>query len=117
MPACQISFSAFAASLLASVQSEAIDCTPPVQETAPAVVAHPVVVDGGECSVGELWDAAGEIYLDHKVAGGRIPSSYMFLLNQHYARGGFTNNVSNSDRVRYYDGMVFYAHRCIQSGC
>lgn len=49
MSACQISFASFAASLLASVQDEPTDCTPPVQETAPAVVAHPLAVDGGEC--------------------------------------------------------------------
>lgn len=49
MTASQISFASFAASLLASVQDEPTDCTPPVDETAPAVVAHPVAVDGGEC--------------------------------------------------------------------
>ena len=49
MPATQISFASFAASLLASVQDEPTDCTPPVDETAPVVVAHPVAVDGGEC--------------------------------------------------------------------
>lgn len=49
MPATQISFASFAASLLASVQDEPTDCTPPVDETAPVVVAHPVAVGGGEC--------------------------------------------------------------------
>lgn len=49
MSACQISFASFAASLLASVQDEPTDCTPPVDETASVVVAHPVAVDGGEC--------------------------------------------------------------------
>lgn len=49
MPATQISFASFAASLLASVQDEPTDCTPPVDETASVVVAHPVAVDGGEC--------------------------------------------------------------------
>lgn len=29
--------------------NEDADCTPPVDETAPVVVAHPVAVDGGEC--------------------------------------------------------------------
>lgn len=57
MPASQISFASFAASLLASVQDEPTVCTPPVQETAPAVVAHPVAVDGGECiPVGAVLD-------------------------------------------------------------
>lgn len=49
MPATQISFAAFAATLLASAQSEAIESTPPVQQAAIEVVAHPLVVDGGEC--------------------------------------------------------------------
>lgn len=49
MPATQISFAAFAATFLASVQSEAIESTPPVQQAAIEVVAHPLAVDGGEC--------------------------------------------------------------------
>lgn len=45
MPACQISFSAFAV----AAQQAAISCTPPVLESATAVVTHPLAVDGGEC--------------------------------------------------------------------
>lgn len=63
MPACQISFSDFARAFAnhcvlcgESLSSghkcgspEPAPCTPPVQQTAPAVVAHPVAADGGEC--------------------------------------------------------------------
>lgn len=45
MPATQISFVDFA---LAAQQAVA-PCTPPVTDTAIAVVAHPLAVDGGEC--------------------------------------------------------------------
>lgn len=79
MPACQISFSAFAASLLASVQDEPADCTPPVDETVPAVVAHPVAVYGGEClridlrrvyvERPSLFSIREEFWLDHMHPG------------------------------------------------
>ena len=45
MPATQISFSSFA---LAALQV-GTPRTPPVIDTAVAVVAHPLAVDGGEC--------------------------------------------------------------------
>lgn len=51
MPATQISFAAFASSLLASVQSEATDCTPPAQPM-PLMDAGLVTqpgIRGGEC--------------------------------------------------------------------
>ena len=45
MPSSQLSFSGFAL-----VQQAATSCTPPVSDTAVAVVAHPLAVDGGECA-------------------------------------------------------------------
>lgn len=50
MPATQISFAAFAASLLASAQAEPVDCTPPtVAVHAPATVVAHGSDSGGEC--------------------------------------------------------------------
>lgn len=45
MPVSQISFADFAL-----VQQAAITCTPPVSDAALVVVAHPLAVDGGECT-------------------------------------------------------------------
>lgn len=45
MLAFQISFADFAL-----VQQAATSCTPPVSDTAVAVVAHPLAVGGGECA-------------------------------------------------------------------
>lgn len=45
MPATQISFSTFAQ----AAQQQATVCTPPVTQAASALVAQPVVADGGEC--------------------------------------------------------------------
>ena len=45
MPASQISFADFALA-----QQAAVTCTPPVSGAALVVVAHPLVVDGGECT-------------------------------------------------------------------
>ena len=75
MPATQISFASFAASLLASVQDEPTDCTPPVDETAPVVVAHPVAVDGGECIPVKFvltghWGCSTELRDDFVHGGG-----------------------------------------------
>lgn len=74
MPATQISFSSFAASLLASVQSEPVDCTPPIVAAhAPAsVVAHGGDV-GGECIpfAGEMLDSKTQrsVLIPAKLAG------------------------------------------------
>lgn len=52
MPATQLSFAEFARSLSEAffpAAPAAVPSTPPVQQTAVEVVAHPVAVDGGEC--------------------------------------------------------------------
>ena len=45
MPSSQLSFSGFALA-----QQAAASCTPPVSDTAVAVVARPLAADGGECA-------------------------------------------------------------------
>jgi len=59
MPATQISFASFAASLLASVQDEPIDCTPSAglvlaPEKGSGLVAQ-AAASGGECIHIDLW--------------------------------------------------------------
>lgn len=82
MTASQISFASFAASLLASVQDEPADCTPPVDETAPVVVAHPVAVDGGECiPFAGVWSV-------HRFASGLADHAFFADLSPEWACGG-----------------------------
>jgi hypothetical protein len=55
MPAVQLSFAEFALAVQA-----VIECTPSVTKAAPAVVAHPLAVDSGECTGPRVngWSAA-----------------------------------------------------------
>lgn len=125
MPATQISFASFAASLLASAQQE-LDfevayCTPPVQEAAVAVVAHPLAVDDGECSewvgpVGTWWElrsAAQAI----RSEGEPLSNGFFVLLSLANLRSSLNGSYSNSERVRDYDLLCSHAEWAIGAGC
>ena len=101
MPATQISFLAFAQ----AAQQQATVCTPPVTQAPAALVVQPDVADGGECTVAELWDAACAICEFHVSAHRPVTDSYMFLMNQFYARGGFTESPRVLRRLNTLRGL------------
>ena len=117
MPATQISFAAFAASLLASSQSEATDCTPPVQEAAIAVVAHPLTVDGGECSCFLSPQVASDLAMATVDSHGGFSNGAYVLLNLSHAQGGTSGCLSNSVRVQAFDRLLLVSSRVIGAGC
>ena len=124
MPATQISSAAFAASLLASAQSEATESTPPAESVAVSssdvgVVAH-ASVGGGECPVfslaylRELSDSAVATTDTH---GGAYSLGAFVLLGISHASGSYTGSLSNSARIQAYDRLLCHAERCIGAGC
>lgn len=124
MPATQISFADFAASLLASAQSEFdfsdAPCTPSVEQAAAAVVAHPVTVDGGEC----IQPCADWSEFDRLCD---LADATMCIPYADWSRGGYvlaalanclTPTMQGSrvlvDRIA---SLRFHAAECIGHGC
>lgn len=90
------------------------DCTPPVTQAALALVAQPVVADGGECiDACAAMDAAWQIRAMH----GRASNGFWVLLALAQAQGGITGCLDNSSRCLAYDSLVSQANYCIQAGC
>lgn len=77
MPSSQLSFSGFAL-----VQQAATSCTPPVSDTAVAVVAHPLAVGGGECA---RFD--GVFYRIRGVSSLDLRSDHDWSVQPHWACG------------------------------
>lgn len=87
MPACQISFTEFARSLSEAffpAAPAAAPSTPPVQQAAVEVVAHPVAVGGGECIV--VFEGAWVPRRGLRFAEQRM--DYGFALDAAWAGGG-----------------------------
>lgn len=125
MTASQISFASFAASLLASAQQEfdfpEAECTPPVQQAAVEVVAHPLAVDDGECS-----DWAGPVLSRLELVGLAFATTAAH--GDYYSNGAFVllgqSNLMaaleygrNSDAVASYDRLLAHAGHAIGAGC
>lgn len=113
MSASQISFAEFALA-----QQAATDCTPPVDETAPVVVAHPVAVDGGECP-GSDWSEFDRLMV-------LADSTFVAPLAHPWSSGGFVLAALANLRAPLCEGLDwpsmlanlrFHAARCIGAGC
>lgn len=121
MPATQISFSAFAASLLASVQSEAVDCPPSIVAAhAPASVVAHGGDDAGECITPCAdWDEFDRLTA---LADETFQVSY-----KGWSRGGFVlaalaNCLAprferDSSPADLFSTLRYHAAQCIGAGC
>jgi hypothetical protein len=120
MPATQISFSAFAASLLASVQSEAVDCPPSI------VAAHapaPVVAHGGDdageciapCADFDEWDRLTAL------ANETFQVPYAGWSNGGYVLAALANCLAprfegRTSQARLLSNLRYHAAQCIGAG-
>lgn len=124
MPATQISFAAFAASLLASVQSEAVDCPPSIVAAhAPASVVAHGGDDAGEC----ITPCADYAEFDRLIA--LADATFVVPLADPWSRGGYVlaalanlrapiyDNWSAVLRPRLLETLRYHAAQCIGAGC
>lgn len=99
-------------------EGEATESTPPVQEAAIEVVAHPLAVDGGECPGGDFAEF-------NRLVGMADATIVVPLAD--WSRGGYVlAALANAraplypDRAEQVDLMYqlrFHAARCIGAGC
>ncbi len=114
MSATQISFLAFAT-------AQAFPCTPPVTQAAPALVAQPVVADGGECiqphddyaefdRLTALADATFAVpFVDGWSRGG-----YVLAALANCVAPRFEGRRSQSELIA---SLRYHAAYCIGAGC
>lgn len=124
MPATQISFSAFAASLLASVQSEAVDCTPSASpaldlKLVGGLVAHPAA-SGGECitpcadwdefdRLTALADETFQVPYKGWSSGGCVLAALANCLAPRFE--------GDSSPADLFSNLRYHAAHCIGAGC